>query len=191
MDGQGEPRTIEPRKRLTPVFLTAALILAVLTPAVQAAPRQTPSGQPVPRYVSLKFDKVYARAGPGEDHRLLWVYEAKGLPVQVIAENIEWRRICDPDGGVAWIHRRLTSGEATVMRVKTTRLALHKKPRAEAEIVAYLNPRTIAELVKDCEKGWCKVRGEGVSGWAPAGELWGVSPAIQCKVGGASRPRSR
>jgi SH3-like domain-containing protein len=92
---------------------------------------------------------------------------------------------------VAWIHRRLTSGEATVMRVKTTRLALHKKPRAEAEIVAYLNPRSIAELVKDCEKGWCKVRGEGVSGWAPAGELWGVSPAIQCKVGGASRPRSR
>ena len=191
MDGQGEPRTIEPRKRLTPVFLTAALILAALTPAVQAAPRQTPSGQPVPRYVSLKFDKVYARAGPGEDHRLLWVYEAKGLPVQVIAENIEWRRICDPDGGVAWIHRRLTSGEATVMRVKTTRLALHRKPRAEAEIVAYLNPRSIAELVKDCEKGWCKVRGEGVSGWAPAGELWGVSPAIQCKVGGASRPRSR
>ena len=191
MDGQGELRTIDRRKAATVTFLTVALIWAACAPPAQAAPRQTPSGQPVPRYVSLKFDKVYARAGPGEDHRLLWVYEAKGLPVQVIAENIEWRRICDPDGGVAWIHRRLTSGEATVMRVKTTRLALHKKPRAEAEIVAYLNPRSIAELVKDCEKGWCKVRGEGVSGWAPAGELWGVSPAIQCKVGGASRPRSR
>ena len=191
MDGQGELRTIDRRKAATLTFLTVALIWAACAPLAQAAPRQTPSGQPVPRYVSLKFDKVYARAGPGEDHRLLWVYEAKGLPVQVIAENIEWRRICDPDGGVAWIHRRLTSGEATVMRVKTTRLALHKKPRAEAEIVAYLNPRSIAELVKDCEKGWCKVRGEGVSGWAPAGELWGVSPAIQCKVGGASRPRSR
>ena len=191
MDGQGELRTIDRRKAATLTFLTVALIWAACAPLAQAAPRQTPSGQPVPRYVSLKFDKVYARAGPGEDHRLLWVYEAKGLPVQVIAENIEWRRICDPDGGMAWVHRRLTSGEATVMRVKTTRLALHRKPRAEAEIVAYLNPRSIAELVKDCEKGWCKVRGEGVSGWAPAGELWGVSPAIQCKVGGASRPRSR
>jgi len=191
MDGQGEPRTNERRKAAALTFLAATLAWAACAAPGQAAPRQTPSGQPVPRYVSLKFDKVYARAGPGEDHRLLWVYEAKGLPVQVIAENIEWRRICDPDGGVAWIHRRLTSGEATVMRVKTTRLALHRKPRAEAEIVAYLNPRSIAELVKDCEKGWCKVRGEGVSGWAPAGELWGVSPAIQCKVGGASRPRSR
>lgn len=191
MDGQGEPRTIEPRKRLTPVFLTAALILAVLTPAVQAAPRQTPSGQPVPRYVSLKFDKVYARAGPGEDHKLLWVYQAKGLPVQVIAENSEWRRICDPDGGMAWVHRRLTSGESTVMRVKPTRLALHKKPRAEAEITAYMNPRSIAELPKTCEDGWCRVRSEGVSGWAPASELWGTSDAIQCKVGRPGVARSR
>ena len=48
------------------------------------------------------------------------------------------------------MQRRLTSGESTVMRVKPTRLALHKKPRAEAEITAYLNPRSIAELVKDC-----------------------------------------
>ena len=43
--------------------------------------RVTPSGLPVPRYVTLKFDPVNARAGPGDDHRLLWVYHAKGLPV--------------------------------------------------------------------------------------------------------------
>lgn len=191
MDGQGEPQSIARRRAATPVFLTLALIFAVCAPAAQAAPRLTPSGQPVPRYVSLKFDKVYARAGPGEDHKLLWVYEAKGLPVQVVAENTEWRRICDPDGGMAWVHRRLTSGEATVMRVKPTRLGLHKKPRAEAEIVAYLNPRSIAELVKDCDEGWCKVRSQGVSGWAQAAELWGVSDAIQCKVGGVRATRSR
>lgn len=191
MDGQGERRTIERRKGATPVFLTMALILAAFAPAVQAAPRQTPSGQPVPRYVTLKFDKVYARAGPGEDHRLLWVYTAKGMPVQVIAENTEWRRICDPDGGMAWVHRRLTSGEASVMRVKPTRLALHKKPKAEAEIVAYMSPRTVAGLVKDCEKDWCKVRSDGVTGWAPAAELWGTSPAIQCKVGRPGVPRGR
>ena len=98
MDGQGEPRTNERRKAAALTFLAATLAWAACAAPAQAAPRQTPSGQPVPRYVSLKFDKVYARAGPGEDHRLLWVYEAKGLPVQVIAENIEWRRICDPDG---------------------------------------------------------------------------------------------
>ena len=189
MDGQGEPQTNDRRKLAAALFFLAAALTCA--PHAKAAPRQTPSGQPVPRYVSLKFDRVYARAGPGEDHRLLWVYQAKGLPVQVIAENIEWRRICDPDGGVAWIHRRLTSGESTVMRVATTRLALHRKPKAEAEIIAYLNPRAIAELVKDCDDGWCKVRADGIAGWAPAGELWGASPDIQCKVGRPARTQVR
>lgn len=182
MDGQGEPRTNVLRKAATLIILTAALVSALIAPAARAAPRQTPSGQPVPRYVTLKFDKVYARAGPGEDHKLLWVYNAKGLPVQVIAENTEWRRICDPEGGVAWVHRRLTSGENNVMRAKPERLGLHKQPRAEAEIIAYLAPRSIAQLTKDCEDGWCKVKAGGVSGWAPAGELWGTSDAIQCKL---------
>ncbi len=42
-----------------------------------AAERATPSGFPVPRYVTLKFGTVNARAGPGDDHRLLWVYKVK------------------------------------------------------------------------------------------------------------------
>src|SRR5690606_9218018 len=111
MDGQGEPRSNRLRKIAALIILTAVSAPALLAPAAKAAPRQTPSGQPVPRYVSLKFDKIYARAGPSGDHKLVWVYHAKGMPVQVIAETTEWRRICDPEGGVAWIHRRLTSGE--------------------------------------------------------------------------------
>ena len=71
--------------------------------------RPTPSGLPVPRYVSLKFDKVNARSGPGDDHRLLWVYHVRGLPVQVVAESNEWRRICDPDGALSWVCLLYTS----------------------------------------------------------------------------------
>ena len=43
----------------------------------------------MPRYVSLKYDKINARNGPDEAHRLLWVYRARGLPVQVVAETAE------------------------------------------------------------------------------------------------------
>ena len=55
----------------------ATLFVLALTTAGAAsagAPEKaptTPSGLPVPRYVSLKFDPVNARAGPGDDHRLL------------------------------------------------------------------------------------------------------------------------
>ena len=49
----------------------------------------------MPRYVSLKFGEVNGRQGPSEDDKLLWTYHAKGLPVQIIAETAEWRRIID------------------------------------------------------------------------------------------------
>jgi SH3-like domain-containing protein len=108
---------------------TAGLAVAVIILAGGAGPAQgiaadkerdrpTPSGLPVPRYVSLKFDQVNARAAPADDSRLLWIYHAKGLPVQVVAETNEWRRICDPERGLAWVHRRTTDGRRMVMRLK-------------------------------------------------------------------------
>ena len=99
--------------------LAALLVLAAAAPALAAnAERSTPSGLPVPRYVTLKFGEVNARAGPGDDHRLLWIYRVRGLPVQVVAETTEWRRICDPEQGLAWVHRRTTDGRRMVMQAR-------------------------------------------------------------------------
>ncbi len=163
-------------------FLVAALFWGMGAAQPQAAdPRQTPSGLPVPRYVSLKFGEVNARAGPGDDHRLLWVYKVRGLPVQVVAENSEWRRICDPEKGLAWVHRRTTDGRRMVMRSQNKPLPLHSAPRSKAPVHAQLNPRSLATLVRCDTKGWCKVRVDGVSGWAPGSELWGTDEAIQCR----------
>lgn len=163
-------------------LLTAALFWALgAAQTLAAAERPTPSGFPVPRYVSLKFNEVNARSGPGDDHRLLWVYHARDLPVQVVAENTEWRRICDPEHGMAWVHRRTTDGRRTVMRIKPAPLALRGGPRASAPVHAILNARALAALVRCDSKGWCKVRVDGVSGWAPAAELWGTDERPQCR----------
>lgn len=143
-------------------------------------PRVTPSGLEVPRYVSLKYAEVNARNGPDEAHQLLWVYHAKGLPVQVVAETREWRRICDPEGGLAWVHRRTTDGRRSAMRVQPTPLALLTAPKADAKVTAYLKARSVASLDK-CERGWCRLRADGSSGWAREGEIWGADPALQCR----------
>ena len=180
MDGQGEPKLIE-RDNWAAPLLGAVLMLALSCLPVRAAERATPSGYPVPRYITLKFDEVYARAGPGEDHRLLWVYRVKGLPVQVVAEISEWRRVCDPSGGMAWVHKRLTDGRRNVLVTQTAPVAIRRKPKPQAEIAAYLNPRALAALIR-CDKGWCKVKLDGVTGWVPTASLWGVSGALQCKA---------
>ncbi|MDO8901753.1 MAG: SH3 domain-containing protein [Phenylobacterium sp.] len=141
---------------------------------------ETPSGFAVPRYLTLKFDTVNARSGPADDHRVLWVYRARGLPVQVVAETREWRQICDPEGGLAWVHRRVTDGRRSVIPLGPDPIPLRRRPRAEAEITAYLNARAIATLDR-CDKGWCRLSVAGVRGWTPETEVWGVAAPVQCR----------
>ena len=104
-----------------------------------------------------------------------------GLPVQVVAETPEWRRICDPEHGLAWVHRRTTDGRRTVMRLKPEPLAMHAGANAQSRIKAYLAPRSLAELERCDKDGWCKLRAGRADGWAPAAEVWGTADAPQCR----------
>jgi len=153
--------------------LLAALLAAPALASAATKPRETPSGLPVPRYVSLKFEAVNARSGPGDDHRLLWVFHAKGLPVEVVAETDEWRRVCDPDGGLSWVHKRTTEGRRTVMRTQPGPAPIRIGPRDSVPVRAFLANRALADLDR-CERGWCRVRVSRVSGWVKASDLWGA-----------------
>jgi SH3-like domain-containing protein len=165
--------------RACKIGVTLAVLVAVASLA-HAAPRETPSGLPVPRYLSLKFGTVNVRAGPGDDYRPLWTYRAKGLPVQVIAETRDWRRLCGPQGRVGWVKATGVSGQRTVLNLASKPLALRRGPRPAARIAAYLAPRALAEL-KRCKAGWCKLRLPGGSGWALASALWGTDERAQCR----------
>ena len=145
----------------------------------QAQARVTPSGLPVPRYVSLKFAEVNARGGPGDDYRLLWVYRARNLPLQVIEETQDWRRVCDPTGAVAWVKATGVDGRRTAIRLKPEPLPLLDKPVQGSKTDATLAARTVTSLDR-CDKGWCRLKGKGGGGWAPASELWGTADKRQC-----------
>jgi SH3-like domain-containing protein len=168
------------RVRAAAVGLALALAAAGRAAADEAKDHPTPSGLSVPRYVSLKFDSVNARAGPSDDHRLLWVFHARGLPVQVIAETEDWRRVCDPDGQVSWVHRRTTDGRRMVMRTLPGAAPILASPKPKAGVVAYLAPRALAALDR-CQKDWCKIKVGAVTGWAAASDLWGTAEAPQCR----------
>ena len=146
--------------------LAAAWALCGPALADDAKDHPTPSGLPVPRYVSLKFGSVNARSGPSDDHRLLWVFHAKGLPVQVIAETEDWRRITD--------------GRRMVMRTQAGPTPILSGPKAGAAPVAYLAPRALAALDR-CKGDWCKIKVGNVGGWAAASSLWGTIDAPQCR----------
>lgn len=155
----------------------------------EARDPSTPSGFPVPRYVSLKFDEVNARSGPSEENRVVWTYKTAGLPVQVVAETADWRRICDPDGGLAWVKKSQIDGTRRAMAVSSTNVALRAKAEPGAPALAYLRPRAMAGLER-CENGWCRLKSGQTKGWAPASALWGVAPEPQCRGGAPANKAS-
>lgn len=129
---------------------------------------------PLPRFVSIKSTKVYARRGPSQTHRIDWIYQQNGLPVEITAEYGHWRRIRDRDGEGGWVHYAMLSGTRTVI-VDHDMLDLRSRASDDAPVVARLETGVIARL-EDCTPAWCRMVAGGYKGWAPKSALWGVKP---------------
>ncbi len=168
------------------MLIAAVLGLAVMASAGATMPdgRPTPTGLEVPRWVSLKSSQVRARQGPGLDYNILWEYRAAGLPVQVIAETREWRKICDPDGSVAWIHRSVASGRRNLFNPTASEVPIHSGRSDTSSVRARLSPRAVVSL-DECEDGWCRVRARKMNGWIAQGAVFGAQTQALCN---ASRP---
>jgi SH3-like domain-containing protein len=152
--------------------------------------RPTPTGQPVPRWLTLKSSEVRARYGPGLDYRILWEYRAAGLPVQVIAETREWRKICDPEGAVAWVHRTVVSSRRGAFNPTTHEIAVRTGRSETSALRARLTARSIIPL-ESCEDGWCKVRARKLRGWVSERAVFGTAERPLCNAArpaGAGRP---
>ena len=93
--------------------MIAAAVLATF--GIAAAQQRGKSGLPLPRFVSLKSDPVNLRTGPGRKYPRTWVYRRAGLPVEIIQEHENWRRVRDAEGASGWIPRALLSSRRTVL----------------------------------------------------------------------------
>ena len=76
---------------------------------------KTQTGLPLPRFVSLKSERVNVRRGPSNEHGVAWVFTRKSLPVEIIAEFDHWRRIRDSEGAEGWVYHSLLVGRRTVI----------------------------------------------------------------------------
>jgi SH3-like domain-containing protein len=136
------------------------------------------SGLPVPRYVSLKADKVNVRGGPSRDHDVAWVFTRAGIPVEITAESENWRRIRDAEGAEGWVFHSLLSGRRTVLVSPSTKAAdfpLYERPDTGTRVIAKLEPRVLG-TVRSCDRKWCRIFGAGFDGFIEQHLLWGVYP---------------
>ena len=158
----------------------AALAIALTVLAGDALADQvgSVSGLPLPRYASLKTDRVNLREGPSKEHRTIWVYERAGLPVEITAEFEIWRKVRDSEGAEGWVLHTLLSGRRTALvGVGKTGQTFNVtgEPTGKGEVSARLESGVIVNLRK-CDGNWCSVFGQGFKGYMAQNDLWGVYP---------------
>ncbi|HTZ00703.1 MAG TPA: SH3 domain-containing protein [Xanthobacteraceae bacterium] len=161
-----------------PFVALAVLLLLVGSGCFAVAADSSASGLPVPRFVSVKADRVAVRDGPDKDHDISWIYTRVGWPVEITAEFEDWRRIRDSDGSQGWVYHSLLSGKrmaSVQLKSKTDLAPLYDKPDAGGGVVARLQVGVLG-AVKECTGTWCEISGKGFEGWILQTDLWGVYP---------------
>ncbi len=131
-------------------------------------------------WATLRRAPVNARVGPGEDYKAVWTFQAHGVPLQIVEESGDWRRVCDPEGGLAWVRARTLDSHRTVMRTAMTDLPMHRDPADDAKVTAILAARATAQLLT-CKTGWCRISVDHATGWVRADDVWGAADGPQCR----------
>jgi SH3-like domain-containing protein len=99
-----------------------------------------------------------------------------GLPVEVVQEFENWRRIRDSEGTEGWVFQGLLSGKRTAAVApweKGDPLPIRAAPEETARVTAYLEPGVLA-TVSRCKSGWCRLIDRRFVGWIEQDRLWGV-----------------
>lgn len=157
------------------ILVLLALLLFSLPAMAEDDPKEG-SGLPLPRFASLKSDSVFARTGPSLDYPIRWIYKREGLPVEIIQEFDVWRKIRDPDGETAWVHKILLSGTRSAIIKASGPVTAWDDGEGDGHAIAQLEPKVIAH-VTECQEKFCKLEVPAISGWVEKKSLWGVYPS--------------
>ena len=132
------------------------------------------TGLPLPRFASLRAGRVNLRTGPGVQYPVDWVYQRRGLPVEIIAEYRTWRKIRDWQSTQGWVHQSMLSGKRTIIAVGKKR-TLRSTPDTNSPAVAQIEAGATSKLVK-CPPtgGWCMIQSGEIKGWLRKVEFWGA-----------------
>ena len=179
------PRSVSIRIGLAAVLaFLAAPAPSLVVPGLHAASAQAvgpnKSGLPLPRFVSLKAGRVNLRIGPGRNYPVDWMYMKTGLPMEIIQEYDNWRRVRDSEGTEGWINQSLLSGKRTGIvtpwnRGKDATVPLLDRPAEDGRKVADIEPGALGSI-ENCNGNWCEMRFGGRGGWLNQSQIWGAYP---------------
>lgn len=167
---------------LASIMVCMALTVPAAHAVEDAGQKARPgSGLPIPRYVSLKSDRVNLRTGPGTDYPTAWVFRRAGMPLEVIKEFESWRQVRDADGATGWVLQSFLSGRRTALvlpwEVKADKpvpsIEIYRSDSTSSPVVVRVEAGNIAN-VHDCDGRWCHVTIDDYRGYLEQKKLWGI-----------------
>lgn len=160
------------RSHLCLIILATALVRGAALPPAAASE----TGLPLPRFVSLRSDEVNLRTGPGTRYPVSWIYHRQMLPIEIIAEYRDWRKIRDWQGDEGWVHKNMLSGRRSIIVVGGARDIL-ATPAASSPVLLRAEAGVIGHLVACPDEGpFCRVRIGNREGWLERSGFWGAYP---------------
>ncbi|NRA85973.1 MAG: hypothetical protein HRU28_00985 [Rhizobiales bacterium] len=159
------------------------VIVENVTEAVNIAPKPSKkkldigrTGLPIPRFVTLKRDEVNVRKGPKETFDIAWKFKRKHLPVEIIAEYDNWRKIRDHFGEEGWVfHSLLSSARYGLVKPWEVEgfFTIHNERNENSRIVAKFEAGVLARI-KACDGTWCQITKNSSQGYIKQEFLWGA-----------------
>ena len=151
------------------------VIVSTLGAALPAAAAPESNGLPLPRFVSLRSDEVNLRTGPGTQYPVSWIYRRQMLPIEIIAEYHDWRKIRDWQGDEGWVHKNMLSGRRSIIVIGSPRNLL-SEPAPSGAVTVRAEAGVIGHLVSCPEGPYCRVQIASHKGWMDRTAFWGTYP---------------
>ena len=121
------------------------------------------------KFISLKSSDVNMRVGPGREYPVSWVLMRSGLPIMLLSEFGQWRKVQLQDGTQGWIHQSTISYKNTAMVTEDTVLYKSASDRTPIATVQ----KGVIVICIGYNNGFVKVK-SGMKGWIKSDKLWGI-----------------
>jgi len=156
------------------IILSSLVLFLNNFPYNHSYAKETSTGLPLPRFASLRSNKVNVRTGPGLRYPIEWVYQKREMPIEIIAEYETWRKIKDWQDTLGWVHQSMLSGKRMFIIINSPQ-AIRKRGKTKSIAIAEAEPGVIGTL-KSCktQSDWCRVQIGEYNGWLRRTQIWGA-----------------
>lgn len=123
-------------------------------------------------FVSLRSSEVNMRVGPGKEYPVSWVFMRANLPMLLIAEFDQWRKVKYMDGTTGWIHKNMISHRNCAIVLQN--YAIVYRGASKKYPILKLEKGVVVKLSKR-DGDFVKVEINNMKGWVEKKFLWGIN----------------